>query len=399
MMNLAEQIYSVMLRLYPPAHLRDFGGPMLLHARDLGREAIGLGRRRQMGLYLHLIIDGFTNAGKEHLEAIMDINQRYNPIPWLSVILVCLPGLLMAVGQANPKNLDLLLAILGYAFLALIVFGLPVNWWRRRRFPVWGLLPAGALIWFATYLGGTGLARIAGNIVSVYSRWTDMMVWIGLLNLVVGVVIFILLFRRQRPPLVFWLFLGLLLIYNLWVGYPYRSYYDSGSRLVSAIQVFFFSGLGVFESLMLVAVGGLAARRYGHLALLVLVGGFSIMFSDSDYIWPSMYRDWAGVTPYLVLVTLLVMVVLPIGLLRARTKLERLLAVFIPLVVFGIARVALPLIVDQNPFAIRSGEIALSINVLLAFFMGWVLYGKLGETEAAPAGVIEQPAVIEQPMA
>ena len=394
-MNPAVRLYRALLWLYPAQHRQAYAEPMLLHAHDLERVARQCGHRQLVLLYFHLLIDGIINAGKEHLEAIMEMSKRFTPVPWLSVILACLPGLLMAVGRANPKNLDLLLAILGYAFLALLVIGLPVTWWRSRRFPVWGLLPAGAMTWLATYFAGTALAKFVSSFVSVYSRWTGIEVWIGLLNLTLVVVIFVLIFRRRRPPLAFWLVLGIFLLYNLLVAINVRSsYYDSYGPFLGPIQFLFYSGLGVFESLMLVAVGCLAARQYGHLALLVLVGGFSIMFGDSDYIWPSMYRDWAGVTPYMVLVTLLVMVVAPLGLLRARIRLGRLLAVFIPMVVFGIARVALPLLVDHQPFDLRSGEIVLSVNMLLSFSLGWILYDRLAVPAPLPFAP-EQPGELQ----
>ena len=43
-MALAERIYRLLLRLYPAKHRKDYGEPMLQHARDLRRAAQQRGR-------------------------------------------------------------------------------------------------------------------------------------------------------------------------------------------------------------------------------------------------------------------------------------------------------------------------------------------------------------------
>ena len=103
--------------------------------------------------------DGIVNAGIEHMEAIMMANYRFKPVPWLSVLLASFPGLLVALSRRHAALLDPLLPILGYLYLGLLVLAMPIIWWKRRRFPVWALLPAGVLMWLLTYLVGTEISQ------------------------------------------------------------------------------------------------------------------------------------------------------------------------------------------------------------------------------------------------
>ena len=106
---------------------------------------------------------------------------------------------------------------------------------------------------------------------------------------------------------------------------------DSTVWLVPGIVRYFTgSGIGPMEGLILVAVGLLAARRHGVLAILVVVGGYGYMCMDSDYLFGPTLREWAALTPYLAGMTLLYLVVGPVAFLRARTTVGRAAAVFVP---------------------------------------------------------------------
>lgn len=61
-MSFAERIYHLLLRLYPAKHRRAFQEDMLLHARDLSRDAEQLGQWNVFKLCISLVKDGFVNA-------------------------------------------------------------------------------------------------------------------------------------------------------------------------------------------------------------------------------------------------------------------------------------------------------------------------------------------------
>jgi len=124
---------------------------------------------------------------------------------------------------------------------------------------------------------------------------------------------------------------------------------------------------------MLVAAGLSAARQQGVQGLLVVVGGYSYMCADSDYMFGSPYRDWAGLSLYLVAMTVLYLVVTPVAFLRARTLLGRALAVFVPVVAFHVIRLTVPALVIQQPVGFPTGDAVLSINVVLSFVLAWLL--------------------------
>ena len=165
-----------------------------------------------------------------------------------------------------------------------------------------------------------------------------------------------------------------------------------GDRLfVGMFEYFTTSGLGPAEGLMLVAAGLLAARQHGVLALLVVIGGYFYMFTDSDYLFGYPDRGWMGLSAYLLTVTIFYMVVLPVAFLRAKTRLGRVLAVFIPVVTLFETRLIVPLLVIQQPLKMRPGDVIASINILLILILAWVLYSHVGDTarDAQPSGDLE----------
>jgi hypothetical protein len=144
---------------------------------------------------------------------------------------------------------------------------------------------------------------------------------------------------------------------------------------------------------MFVAVGLLAVRQHGVLALLVVVGGYSYWFTDSDYLAGYLLHQWAGLMPYLAIMPILFLVVLPVGLLRARTRLGRAYAVFVPATAFCLARLIVPKLVLGQLYTILPGDVVLSLNILLSLVVAWVLYNHISENlpEAQPASLEASP--------
>ncbi len=389
-MTLAEHIYRMLLRLYPTKHRQAYEQPMLQHARDLGLAARQRGRRHVARLCLRLLKDGIVNAAIEHMEVIKMAHNRYKPLPWLSVILAAFPGLLVALSRRHAALLDPLLPILGYFYLGLLVLAVPLIWWQRRRFPVWALLPAGALIWFLTYMAGMELSRQVNSLHILDLGWTRIETGTTLLNIVLAAAIFVALLRGQRVPGSIWLVVGIMVVGNVLLAILYSlDRYGDARLFPGTLQYFTMSGIGPVEGLMLVAVGLLAARQHGGLAILVVVGGYSYMCLDSDYLFGYPFREWTGLSAYLVTVTVLFLVVVPVALLRAKTRLGRAFAVFVPVVAFHVARLTIPLLVIQQSLKGRPGDVIYSINILLSFILAWLLYNHVGEAscDAEPGKV------------
>ena len=239
------------------------------------------------------------------------------------------------------------------------------------------LLPLGALAWILIYAAGMWLSGLGNTSQSlVLGRQAG----IALLNIVgIGVIMAVVL-RGQRLPRSAWILAGLMVVGNLVLAVLY-SLVEFGARglLIGMVQYFTTSGIVPLEGLMLVALGLLFAREHGVLAILVLIGGTSYMFADSDYLFGYPQRDWEWLVMYLAAITILYLVVMPVVLLRAKTKIGRALAVFVPLAIFFVLHFIVPLLVIQEPIRIMPGEVVGVINILLSFVLAWVVYSEVGE--------------------
>lgn len=376
-MSPAEHIYRILLRLYPAEHRREYGRLMLQHAHDLSRYARRRGRLHLAVLYLKLVVDGLVNAIIEHGEAIMTAKGTFKPTPWLTILLVTVPGLWIALTRRNTDQMLQLLLILLVAYILFMAIALPVVWWRKGQFPVWGLLFAGALAWFLTFRAGMALTDL---------KWIpgifEYEMGIIFLKIMMAIILFVILLRGRRVSNAVWAIIGIMVLGNCMLAIIDGYISFGGASQMRHIQRFFMISLyGPAEGLMLIAVGLLAARQHGILAMLVVVGGYISMFIDTDYLFGYPSREWPGLSLYFFSVSFLFLVLIPVALLRAKTRLGRALAVFIPAVIFLVARLTIPALVFlRQPLAVRSGDVVLSLNVLLSLILAWILYGQLYET-------------------
>jgi hypothetical protein len=392
-MSLAERIYRLLLRLYPAKHRSAFKEAMLQHARDLNRDAQQGGQWHAAKLCINLVMDGIVNACREHWEGMMDTNKGIKPAPWLSVLLAVIPGLLILLTRRISPQVAPLDQILWYLYLGLLVIVVPVIMWRSRRFPVWALLPVGALVWFLIFLMGMEISDLANSFLPFNLHSAGMLPGIALLNLLIIIILWIALLRGQRLPRAAWIVGSLMVVGNIVLALLYSlAEFRAEGLLLGMVQYFTTSGVGPLEGLMLVSVGLLFARQHGVLAILVLVGGYSYMFADSDYLFGYPQREWVWLYTYFAAITLLYLVAVPIALLRTKTRLGRALALFVPVVAFHIIRLTVPLFVIQQPLSIRPGEIVATINILLSLILAWVLYSHVVANTARdiqPGGNLE----------
>lgn len=379
-MTPAERIYQVLLWLYPAKHRRAYGRLMLQHARDLSRAARQRGRWHTAVLCSRLIIDGITNAFIEHKEAIMTAHVTYKPVPWPSVLLAAVPGLWVALSRRHADVLGPLLLVLGGGYILLFVIGLPAMWWRERRFPIWGLMFAGALAWFVTFRLGTGLSQ---RVSLPYNFGWELGVVI--LNIVLATVLFVVLLRGHRLPGSVWFVVGIIGLVDVVGAIIYGSIQLGDGLQIRELQGYMMASLALpAEGLMLIAVGLLAARQHGLLALLVVIGGYGYIFMDTDYLFGYPSRDWPGLPLYLVTVSLLYLVLTPVAMLRAKTRRGRALAVFVPVILFLVVRAVVPILITGRTLAaLRPGDAGMSLNVLLTLILAWFLYSQMAVSHEA----------------
>ena len=391
-MSMAERLYRMLLRLYPPEHRRAYGELMVQHARDLSRTARRQGRWQVVQLSFNLFMDGVHYAAVEHLEAIKMANNHIKPVPWPIVLLAAFPGLLVALTRQIPASLSLILAVLGYLYLAIILFGPAIIWWRTRRFPVWALLPAGIVLWILVYLAGTALARGLNFLLLPHYGWVEAVNGIAFLALLLALVLFVVLLRSRRLPVSTWLGVGAILAgYLLLTVISIHERYGSSS-LNALLWYLTVSGIGPTDGLLFVAAGLLAVRRHGVFAILVVVGGYAYMCGDSDFLWGSPVRDWPYLGLYLAAIAFLYMAVVPIALLRAKTGLGRAAAVFIPVFAFHLGRLIIPGLVIQGTFRLPWGDSILSANVLLSLALAWLLYSQIDSASRKAMAEDQVPA-------
>ncbi|MCI0519110.1 MAG: hypothetical protein L0Z70_02505 [Chloroflexi bacterium] len=381
-MNPPEHLYRALVALYPARHRRAYQELMLTHARDLGREAQRRGGWHVAALCARLAADGLANAAKEHLEAFMSGNRLIHPAPWSIILLAAIPGLLFTLSRQSNTNWAIFMAAVNYGYLAMLLFGLPYLWWKQKRFPLWGLLPSGMLFWFAVYFSGTGLASLFGALAGPNAPRLEQIDGIALLQFLLAAGLFAWLLPGRRIPRSAWVVFGLIAAVSLISTYQYSVWWFGAAQPFSGILMFLTrSGIGPLEGLMLVAAGLLAARRYGVMALLFVLGGSAYMCMDSDYLFLSSNRDWAGMDIYIAAVTFIYLVVSVVAMLRARSTTGRAAALFLPALVFHAARLSVAMLVNPPPQQFSWGDLALSVNLLLSFLLAWTLYR--GQDEAA----------------
>lgn len=309
------------------------------------------------------------------------------PLAWPGVFLAAVPGVLMTLSRFPPPEMGPVLSVAAIGYAAVLFIGIAVAMIRDKHFPVWALMPAGAAVWLAAYVLGNLLAELGGPFNPLGDGW----LMIILLNAVAAALLFALAWRaygRQTataPSLVLLLVVSTLLLVLVTVA---------GLRSDSGRLPYLVGGLAFpIEMLMLLAAGSLAARQHGVLADLVIIGGLTYMLADSDYLWGYWLRGWAGYQAYIAAMTALFLVVVPVVLLRARTQAGRALALFVPVLVFVVARIVVPQLVLRGEAPLPLGDVFLSLMIPLTLLVGWWLYGRLYDPKAGQPAT-DLPAVV-----
>jgi hypothetical protein len=241
---------------------------------------------------------------------------------------------------------------------------------------VWGLLFAGMLTWFLTYSAGNALTQQSW-MPSVFGYESGMVI----LNITLAIILLVVSLRGWRVPKAVWAMISIMVLGNIVAAIIYGIVSSGGLLHYDGFQRLIIAALsGPTEGLMLVAVGALVAHRYGVLAILFVIGGYFYMFMDSDYLFGYPMRDWSGLSLYLFSASFLFLVMMPVALLRTRTRLGQATALFVPAILFVVARQVVPLLVMEQAVRMRPGDVQISINVLLSLILAWILYSAMGES-------------------
>lgn len=299
-------------------------------------------------------------------------NRKFEPVAWPAVLVAVLSGLSLTISRFN---IEVLRPFMPATILVFVIpaLAIPILWWRKREIPIWGLLPGGALAWLLVYYLGMGIAATLPGRMQSYG-WIIM----TCLQLALAAVMFTVLLRGRQLSRSVWISVGLAALVYTVALVLLAPIYPEKPRFLDNPAYFLAVLAGPAEGLFLVALGLLAARRHGVLAVLVILGGYVYMFTDSDYLFGYSLRDWAGLQLYLAVMTFLFLVVAPVGLMRARTAAGRAAGLFVPAILVLVARLVLPAMVVNLPMN-RGGDVLISVTVLVSLALGWVLYGDMGD--------------------
>ena len=300
----------------------------------------------------------------------MILNREVAPVSWGKVALVVVPGILFGISRViSPLGLP---AGLCFLLVAILAIGALVV---QRRLPVWGLLALGLLTSWA-------LQRISFLLPGELTRslfWIDLPATNDLGRY--------LIFSTNIQQLIIAVPVWLMIIWLLWKYHRFWRYATwvmllLGSVIVGAailinINVLLYAGL----VLLPVVLGLPISRQYGSLASLFVLGVLSYLVTfDSDYYSGYIVNTQPYYPLYVIPLVWMMVCVAPLLLLRARTLRGRAIGLLAPALVWGIARVAVPLLVrpDFHPLSIWLGDALGSVFVLSVLALTFYLYSQSG---------------------
>jgi hypothetical protein len=354
-LRLQVAIYRILIFVYPPSHRKEYGPLMVQLFRDLSRDAFRQGGRAGLArFWLRMSFDLLLSACAAHLEAVgevlMAVNPTLKPVPWGQVLLVVVPGLLLAYARIYPP-----LASAALISFALVVF-LALAWLAlQKRLPAWGLLGLGLLVgWVLLLIVGQVQNELGIRLRLDYNQ----------LQLLVSAPVWILILLlawRYTPgrAIPAWGWLVLLLVVAGFTAYL-------GPGVLSSVGFI----------LLPAALGLPLARQHGPLASLFVIGAYSPWLFDADYYSVPLMKDMAFYPFYVLLLWVFMIGLAPLLLLRARSRLDRAVGLLAPVFLALGAAVAVPWLMDPgfHPLRIWLGTAGLMAFTLLVLALGFFLY-------------------------
>jgi hypothetical protein len=345
----SERAYALFVRAYPKSYQRQYRGLMEQLFADQCREAHKQGGFSIFALWLRTLLDLLISIPHEHIDALRQrwnnpLNYTNNPLPWSDVILALFPGLFLTLIQAGQLTLSSPLldkpASLYFLYIgAFLTLAALAAFILSGHFPAWGLLPmgllAGSLNQVMRFQINSGLRQLtmyfneAGNIQAVLlinENWLYIVP--GIYLILCLVILFAGRVRLQWRKASYWVlgaYILLLLTQSflpLLIKYMPEGIYDQYMPQY-IIQLLLSNLDSIGSAFLAILIGGLFAKRYGGLAILV-VGGYFASSEVFSMLLPYAITNVAAnleeqVMVYSVLWRLLFIVIAPLLAMRGRS--------------------------------------------------------------------------------
>ncbi|MBN1430886.1 MAG: hypothetical protein JXB07_21125 [Anaerolineae bacterium] len=387
----AEWLYGLLLWLYPNKHRQDYGVLMTQLFLDQLRDARLEGPWSVLVLWLRTIVDVLKSAPGEHLKNIIPAPNR-PLLSWRGAVVMVLPALLL-MSPYLPTGKGLM-AVVGLLAVVILVATL-VAWKRTRRVPIWGMPLLGMvitpLVWCLAALPNgiiSGFFSLRSSLtgteqVLLYSS----LVVFNILQVSMIIGLFVYYARRHVISRPAWLMFGAYVVGMAAIS-TIRS--NQANMSISFLFVASSSFLFLFELLLPVAIGLLLARRQGLDALLFAISGmtfFQVSF-DVDYHFAFISGNIPAVTVYNIVWRLLVFVVAPMWMVRARTDRSRLLGIAGPLMAALVIETAVNTLIDPWIFQVHFLHyfMVTVVQPPLAIMVAFMFYRQGGEKDISMSG-------------
>ena len=301
------------------------------------------------------------------------------PLPWKTVALTVIPGMLATIGLVKLDFSTQALA--GMVLLLALVAAAWIH--NNRQLPAWSLMALG----FLTYTSLTLVFGVLGGLVSLATGaaadpTSSLVVQFALWAPIIALSIRFL--RGQHVPLLIGLLASLIIVCNILIRLKYLVLIG-----VSWSVVWDMLGISLWAAgllLLPVAIGLRLARKHGALAMLFVVGATFLWFQNTvDYDRKlSSYMDSSLYPAFMVILPLLFTLIAPLLFLRIESARGRIggllasvgLAVVTNLIITGLVRGDFTLI-------IWLGVIPYTISILLNLTMAYLLYQEMGNCKLA----------------
>ena len=400
----SRRLYARLINLYPKEHVAEYGTAMQQvfsdQCREISQEQGMLGL---VFLWLRTIIDLGKTAVSEHIHArhagigLPEIA----PLVWTDTLLVLIPSLVFLITYValliwNSASIDWM------EFWFNLLSAIPILWvwWRRKVFPVWGLVPAGIILYLVfetiynvpfrlsgfhtgswlllTALFLTLIISLGWRYVRLWHPSRQVYMWLGicLLANLTQVVLMIFYSRFYAPQVSNW----------NWSAALSESTKNNYPTVWFVVQET--TGL-----LLFIVCTTIFARKFGNLSVLLLPGYFF-----SNYLSLRVPSAVAGSVYALVLAyRLFLTILLPLWIVRASSAGSRRWGIIIPALLAFLALAVLDS--GQLPGLLR-GDIPANYAALLAawsvfrgasFISGFILADQLCRTvRPLPKGSLTQ---------
>lgn len=346
----SRRLYARLINIYPKEHAAEYGPAMLQvftdQCREISQEQGVLGLAF---LWLRTLVDLGLTAVNEHMQA---RHARIGlpeiaPLAWTDAVLVLIPSMVLLIiyvalliwNSASIYRME-------FWFNLLCAIPILWVWWRRKAFPVWGLVPAGMILYLAFETIYNVPFRLSGFHTG---SW-----------LLLTALFFILIIslgwryaRRWHPSRQVYVWVRICLLANLtqlilMIFYnPQASHWSWSSVFSESTKNLYPSAWFVVQEttglLLFVVCTTIFARKFGNLAVLLLPGYFF-----SNYLSFRVPAAAAGsVYPLVLAYRLFLTILLPLWIVRASSVRSRRQGIIIPAVLAFLILAAL----DAGGFA------------------------------------------------